>query len=47
MDLKGCKEMRVKFARGMFANQPVDDKEPDCDAGSCSSHAPNLNSLSL
>jgi hypothetical protein len=27
MNLKYCSEMRVKFAQGMFAKQPVDNKE--------------------
>lgn len=47
MNLKGCEEMRVKFAQGMFAKQPVDNKEHDRGTGSCSSHALNLNSLSI
>jgi hypothetical protein len=27
MNLKDSKEMRVNFAQGMFAEQPVDNKE--------------------
>lgn len=37
MNLKSCKEVRVKFAK-----KPVDNEEPDRDAWSCSRHAPNL-----
>jgi hypothetical protein len=36
MNLKGCKEVRVKFAKKL-----VDNKEPDHDAWSSSRHAPN------
>jgi len=33
----------VKLAQGVSAEQPVDNEEPDSGAGSCISHAPNLN----
>jgi hypothetical protein len=38
--------MRVNFAQGMFAEQPVDNKE-DRGTGSWDSHVLNLNSLAL
>jgi hypothetical protein len=47
MNLKGCKEMRVNFSQGIFAKQPVDNKEEQGGTGGSSSHALNLNSLSL
>ena len=37
MNLKGCEEVRVKFAK-----KPVDNEEPDREAWSCCRHAPNL-----